>query len=156
MSQQIEGTASGAAPGRDSWKLKIPAAPPPLEDARLLEYRHPAERPALVLAVAMLAALLVAAVLLDRREAELATFFGHRTLVIERKVLGGVVVTDGGVPTKTLREAALYLTGFRDRDLYGLSAQVDTGLAVLAFMSLASSPLYSSPQRVSTSPSPIV
>src|SRR5262249_30525978 len=33
-------------------------------------------------------------------------------------------------PTKTLREAALYLTGFRDRGLYGLTAPVDTGLAV--------------------------
>lgn len=62
--------------------------------------------------------------------AALATFFGHRTLVIERKVLGGEVVTTGGAPTKTLREAALYLTGFRDRDLYGLPAQVDTRRAV--------------------------
>lgn len=62
--------------------------------------------------------------------AAVATFFGHRTLVIERKVLGGEVVTTGGAPTKTLREAALYLTGFRDRALYGLSAQVNTALAV--------------------------
>jgi NAD(P) transhydrogenase len=62
--------------------------------------------------------------------AAVATFFGQRTLVIERNVLGGEVVTTGGAPTKTLREAALYLTGFRDRDLYGLTAQVDTGRAV--------------------------
>lgn len=59
-----------------------------------------------------------------------ATLFGHRTLVIERKVLGGEVVTTGGAPTKTLREAALYLTGFRDRHLYGLTDPVDTGRAV--------------------------
>jgi NAD(P) transhydrogenase len=30
----------------------------------------------------------------------------------------------GGAPTKTLREAAIYLTGFRDRDIYGLHSAV--------------------------------
>lgn len=44
--------------------------------------------------------------------AEFASFAKRRTLVIERKVLGGLVVTTGGGPTKTLREAALHLTGF--------------------------------------------
>ena len=39
--------------------------------------------------------------------AEFAAFAGRRTLVIERKVLGGLVVTTGGGPTKTLREADL-------------------------------------------------
>lgn len=53
--------------------------------------------------------------------AELATLFGHRALVVERHVLGGVVVTNAGIPTKTLREAALHITGFRARDVYGLS-----------------------------------
>jgi NAD(P) transhydrogenase len=62
--------------------------------------------------------------------AAVATTFGHRTLVIERKALGGEVVTTGGVPTKTLREAALYLTGFRDRDLYGSTGREDVGRAV--------------------------
>jgi NAD(P) transhydrogenase len=62
--------------------------------------------------------------------AEFAAFAGKRTLVIERKVLGGLVVTTGGGPTKTLREAALHLTGFRHRALYGLTAQPDIGMAV--------------------------
>lgn len=57
--------------------------------------------------------------------AEMASFFGHRTLVVERNVLGGVVATTGGAPTKTLRDAALYLTGFHDRSVYGLTGQVD-------------------------------
>ncbi len=39
--------------------------------------------------------------------AEFAAFAGRRTLVIEREVLGGLVVTTGGGPTKTLREADL-------------------------------------------------
>jgi NAD(P) transhydrogenase len=34
------------------------------------------------------------------------------------------VTTTGGAPTKTLREAPLYLTGFRDRDIYGLHLAV--------------------------------
>jgi NAD(P) transhydrogenase len=53
--------------------------------------------------------------------AELATLCGLHALVIERDTLGGVVVTNAGIPTKTLREAALHITGFRDRDFYGLS-----------------------------------
>src|SRR5262245_37707693 len=51
---------------------------------------------------------------------ELASFFGHRSVVIERNRPGGTVTTTGGVPTKTLREAALYLSGFREGDVYGL------------------------------------
>ena len=51
---------------------------------------------------------------------ELAAFFGHRSAVIERAQPGGTVTTSGGAPTKTLREAALYLTGFSQRDVYGL------------------------------------
>src|SRR5215204_6376736 len=62
--------------------------------------------------------------------AEFAALARRRTLVIERKVLGGLVVTTGGGPTKTLREAALHLTGFRYRTLYGLTEQPDIGMAV--------------------------
>jgi len=51
---------------------------------------------------------------------ELAAFFGHRSAVIEKAQPGGTVTTTGGAPTKTLREAALYLTGFTKGDVYGL------------------------------------
>src|SRR5499425_2794003 len=51
---------------------------------------------------------------------ELAAFFGHRSGIIERAQPGGTVTTTGGAPTKTLREAALYLTGFSQGDVYGL------------------------------------
>lgn len=51
---------------------------------------------------------------------ELAAFFGYRSVVIEKNRPGGTVTTTGGAPTKTLREAALYLTGFQNRDIYGL------------------------------------
>jgi NAD(P) transhydrogenase len=52
---------------------------------------------------------------------ELAAFFGHRSAIIEGAQPGGTVTTTGGAPTKTLREAALYLTGFSQGDVYGLS-----------------------------------
>jgi NAD(P) transhydrogenase len=62
--------------------------------------------------------------------AEFAAFAGRRILVIERQVLGGLVVTTGGGPTKTLREAALHLTGFRYRALYGITEQPNIVTAV--------------------------
>lgn len=52
--------------------------------------------------------------------AELAAFFGHRSAVIEKAQPGGTVTTTGGAPTKTLRETALYFSGFCERDIYGL------------------------------------
>ncbi len=53
--------------------------------------------------------------------AQLAASAGHRVAIVERlRSPGGVVVANGGVPTKTLRETARYLTGFMDRHTYGL------------------------------------
>ena len=51
---------------------------------------------------------------------ELAAFFGYRSAVIENARPGGTVTTTGGAPTKTLREAALYFSGFCEGDVYGL------------------------------------
>jgi NAD(P) transhydrogenase len=51
---------------------------------------------------------------------ELASFFGHRSAVIEKARPGGTVTTTGGAPTKTLREAALYFSGLCEGDVYGL------------------------------------
>src|SRR5689334_7963362 len=53
--------------------------------------------------------------------AQLAASAGHRVAIVERlRSPGGVVVANGGVPTKTLRESAMYLTGFMDRRTYGI------------------------------------
>ncbi|HEX2349435.1 MAG TPA: FAD-dependent oxidoreductase [Ktedonobacterales bacterium] len=66
--------------------------------------------------------------------AVMAATFGRRTAIIERGKPGGVVTTTGGAPTKTLREAAIYLTGFRDRDIYGITvaAPPDVTLSTIA------------------------
>ena len=57
-----------------------------------------------------------------------AAYLGKRIALIERsrQSVGGVAVTRlGMVPTKTLRESALYLTGFRKREIYGVSVQLE-------------------------------
>ena len=58
-----------------------------------------------------------------------ATYFGKRVAIVERRATpGGVAVTDAGIPTKTLRETAVYLTGFRHRETYGISLALDARL----------------------------
>ena len=48
-----------------------------------------------------------------------------RVLVVERKpIVGGVCVNLGTVPSKTIREAILYLSGYRERAVYGESYRV--------------------------------
>ena len=43
-----------------------------------------------------------------------------KVAIIDRKrTIGGVCVHTGTIPSKTLREAVLYLSGFRQRTFYG-------------------------------------
>ena len=54
-----------------------------------------------------------------------AAKLGKTVAVIERgRMLGGVCVNTGTIPSKTLREAVLYLTGMSQRELYGASYRV--------------------------------
>ncbi len=54
-----------------------------------------------------------------------AAKLGRRVVVIERdRVVGGVCVNTGTIPSKTLREAVLYLTGTSHRGIYGHSHRV--------------------------------
>ena len=48
-----------------------------------------------------------------------AAYFGRRVAVVERDRPGGTMVA-GAVSTKTMREAALYLTGFTRHQIYGV------------------------------------
>src|SRR5215470_10403352 len=61
---------------------------------------------------------------------ELAAFFGHRSAVIERAQPGGTVTTTGGVPTKTLRETALYFSGLAEGGIYGLRTAAPAEVAI--------------------------
>jgi len=62
--------------------------------------------------------------------AELAAFFGRTVAIVEKNKPGGAVTTTGGVPTKTLREATLAMTGFYDRDVYGITVAAPPKVAV--------------------------
>lgn len=64
-----------------------------------------------------------------------AAYFGKRVAVVERsRDLGGAGVNTGTLPSKTLRESALYFSGLRQRGLYGIDYSLREGLTVQGFM----------------------
>lgn len=65
-----------------------------------------------------------------------AAYFGKRVAIVEREAEpGGAAVHTGTLPSKTLRETALFLSGYRQRELYGLSVDVNAELAVPKLLS---------------------
>ncbi len=65
-----------------------------------------------------------------------AAKLGKKVAVIDRKeMVGGVCIHTGTIPSKTLREAILYLSGFRERSFYGRDYAVkhDISISDLAF-----------------------
>lgn len=60
-----------------------------------------------------------------QRAAIQAAKLDKHVAVVERKtILGGVCINTGTIPSKTLREAVLHLSGYRERNLYGASYTV--------------------------------
>jgi NAD(P) transhydrogenase len=60
-----------------------------------------------------------------------ASKLGRRVGVVERRdMIGGVCINTGTIPSKTLREAVLYLTGTSQRELYGQSYRVKEDITV--------------------------
>jgi NAD(P) transhydrogenase len=58
-----------------------------------------------------------------------AAKLGKRVAIVEKgSMLGGVCVNTGTIPSKTLREAVLYLTGMSQRELYGASYRVKANI----------------------------
>jgi NAD(P) transhydrogenase len=65
-----------------------------------------------------------------------AAFFRKRVLVIEcEPEPGGAAVHTGTLPSKTLRETALYLSGYRTRELYGVAVELDPKATLQHLMS---------------------
>ena len=61
-----------------------------------------------------------------RRAAIQAAKLGHSVLVIENRLrVGGVSGHTGTIPSKTLRETVLNLSGWRERGFYGLAYRKD-------------------------------
>ncbi|HWL65616.1 MAG TPA: Si-specific NAD(P)(+) transhydrogenase [Actinomycetota bacterium] len=59
-----------------------------------------------------------------------AAKLGRRVALVERRELGGVSVNWGTIPSKTLREAIVYLTGLSQRATYGQSYRVKEEITV--------------------------
>ena len=65
------------------------------------------------------------------RGAAQAAYFGKRVAIVERGAEpGGAAVHTGTLPSKTLRETALFLSGYRQRNLYGVTVELDPKLTV--------------------------
>jgi NAD(P) transhydrogenase len=64
-----------------------------------------------------------------------AAYFGKKVALVERAPhLGGAGINTGTVPSKTLRETALYFSGLRQRGLYGIDYSLREGLTIGDFM----------------------
>jgi NAD(P) transhydrogenase len=64
-----------------------------------------------------------------------AAYFGKRVAVIEgAEHVGGSCINTGTVPSKTLRESALYFSGLKQRGLYGIDYSLKENLTVNDFM----------------------
>ena len=66
-----------------------------------------------------------------QRAAIQAAKLGKKVGICERReVVGGVCVNTGTIPSKTFRESVLYLTGFRQRGVYGSSFTVKEDISM--------------------------
>lgn len=64
-----------------------------------------------------------------------AAYFGHRVAIIEKApVCGGAGVNTGTIPSKTLKETALYLSGKYDKGLYGIDRDIEGETTVGNFL----------------------
>jgi len=64
-----------------------------------------------------------------------AAYFGKSVALVEKaEVLGGAAANTGTLPSKTLRETALHLTGFRHRGLYGIDVRLRDKVSAQDFL----------------------
>jgi len=70
-----------------------------------------------------------------QRAAIQAAKLNKQVAVVERKtILGGVCINTGTIPSKTLREAVMHLSGYRERSLYGASYTVKQNITMADLM----------------------
>src|ERR1019366_3300229 len=66
-----------------------------------------------------------------QRAAIQAAKLRHKVVIIEKRAaVGGVCINTGTIPSKTVREAALHLSGYRERSLYGASYTVKQNITM--------------------------
>jgi NAD(P) transhydrogenase len=78
-----------------------------------------------------------------------AAYFGKRVAIIERAPEpGGAGVHTGTLPSKTLRETALYLSGHQARALYGVAVNLDRSATLEHLMARKAAIAESESQRI--------
>ncbi len=66
-----------------------------------------------------------------QRAAIQAAKCGHRVVVIEqREIVGGACINTGTIPSKTMREAVMHLSGFQYQGIYGVSYHVKENITM--------------------------
>ena len=64
-----------------------------------------------------------------------AAYFGHRVAIIEKeKIFGGAEVVTGTLPSKTLKETALYFSGKYEKGLFGIDRDLQHEASIEDFM----------------------
>jgi NAD(P) transhydrogenase len=78
-----------------------------------------------------------------------AAYFGKRVLAVEReREPGGAGTHTGTIPSKTLRETAMYLSGYHSREMYGVAVELERTATLPRLMSRKSSIVASEAGRV--------
>jgi NAD(P) transhydrogenase len=75
-----------------------------------------------------------------QRAAIQASKFGKRAALIEKlEVIGGTAINTGTIPSKTIREAVLHLSGYQYQSIYGVNYRVKERITVadLSFRALS-------------------
>jgi len=78
-----------------------------------------------------------------------AAYFGKRVALVEREgVYGGAAANTGTLPSKTLRETSLTLSGFRNRGLYGVDLSLRRQATVRDLMNRESAIVATERERI--------
>jgi NAD(P) transhydrogenase len=78
-----------------------------------------------------------------------AAYFGKRVVAIEREAEpGGAGTQTGTLPSKTLRETAMYLSGYRSREMYGVAVELEPSATLEGLMSRKATIVASESQRI--------
>ncbi len=78
-----------------------------------------------------------------------AAYFGKTVAIIEKeREPGGAGVHTGTLPSKTLRESALYLSGHRAREIYGIAVELESDATLPRLMARKNAIADSESQRI--------
>jgi NAD(P) transhydrogenase len=78
-----------------------------------------------------------------------AAYFGKRVCAIERAAEpGGAGTHTGTVPSKTLRETAMYLSGYHSREMYGVAVELERDATLPRLMSRKAAIVASESRRI--------